>query len=451
LSYEGILRNGITMNFIRMWLIILLLIIPFHVRINLGIRSWSASIAKYFNRMDELTVIILFPIAAIILYKRYKQGESHLYHYILLMLSIIAISIAGLISGFLNENALEATLLGTFAYVKFFFLIFIYAAFFRELHVVKKIIRYTVIIAVIVGIVAIAHEIWAILYKYMFDNKLEGEGLSYIINNFFSWITGDMLKPANWRGGIYRTSSLLSHYNLLGFYSILILTMYLHTTKKVNFLIFISLLGGIFVSVSRSAYGCFCLLAGIQVFKGRKWLAYFLIPFIILFFYINIFFHEIDYNRQPEDVGGIITYREYAADKAMTIWKDHPLLGVGPGMFGGDIAKRFHSPFYEEYNYKKAFLSRFQDLDQFWPQALAEIGIIGTAAFTGLIATIIVIFLNLKQGASSQELKDLYAGLTLLTLFIFLIHSFGSSMNMVSVMLTYAAFSGMGLGIERRM
>jgi O-antigen ligase len=31
----------------------------------------------------------------------------------------------------------------------------------------------------------------------------------------------------------------------------------------------------------------------------------------------------------------VISYRKYTNHKAMQVWKDHPLWGVGPGMFGG--------------------------------------------------------------------------------------------------------------------
>ena len=130
----------------------------------------------------------------------------------------------------------------------------------------------------------------------------------------------------------------------------------------------------------------------------------------------------------------------------MDIWKDYPLLGVGPGMFGGVVAKRSTSPFYEEYNFPSNLMNSFSDLDQFWPQALAETGVIGTIVFSNVYICLLLAMLMYKKMVLTVELKNYLAGLSMITVFIFF-NTFASSLNIVSILYPYCALTGMGLGI----
>ena len=62
----------------------------------------------------------------------------------------------------------------------------------------------------------------------------------------------------------------------------------------------------------------------------------------------------------------------------------HPLLGVGPGMYGGAVADIFGTPIYAEYKTNKLFTNPAQNtVDNFWLHILVEAGILGTLAFIG--------------------------------------------------------------------
>jgi len=45
-----------------------------------------------------------------------------------------------------------------------------------------------------------------------------------------------------------------------------------------------------------------------------------------------------------------LNFRSVMRSKALEVWRDYPLLGVGPGMFGGNIAERAGTHLYNEYN-----------------------------------------------------------------------------------------------------
>ena len=73
-------------------------------------------------------------------------------------------------------------------------------------------------------------------------------------------------------------------------------------------------------------------------------------------------------------------YRVYAALKSAEIWSDHPLLGVGPGRFGGAVAQRFGSPVHEAYRVLPLD-GVHEPLDLFWARLPAEIGLLGAATY----------------------------------------------------------------------
>jgi putative inorganic carbon (HCO3(-)) transporter len=67
---------------------------------------------------------------------------------------------------------------------------------------------------------------------------------------------------------------------------------------------------------------------------------------------------------------------------ALPIIRDHPLLGVGPGRYGGAVAHTFGTPVYAEYETDVLFWRPTQrTVDNFWLHLLVETGFIGLAAF----------------------------------------------------------------------
>jgi O-antigen ligase len=73
---------------------------------------------------------------------------------------------------------------------------------------------------------------------------------------------------------------------------------------------------------------------------------------------------------------------------ALPIIRDHPILGVGPGRYGGTIANSIPTPIYEEYDTDVLFKDPTQrTVDNFWLHILVETGVLGLAAF--LVAAIL--------------------------------------------------------------
>ncbi|MDA8092029.1 MAG: O-antigen ligase family protein [Nitrospiraceae bacterium] len=453
----------------RVWLAGILLFVPFQMM--LAERTvWG------FNYLYQITIVLFFPIAIGRLYRERGLFRGSL---VFFSVPLLAVAVSGAISGLINRNPLFVTTLGIFDYVKNFLVIFIYAAFFTEADEWQKILNYLLVIGAALGAVAFLQEIWALNFHYLFDYNIYHTD-NYILRSLpaESWKMMDF-----WRLGIYRASSLMDHPDALGLYCLLLLFIYLSARKEINPLLFFLLYTGVFVGVSRMVYAGFMLLAGVQFFRGRRWIAAFSVPIIVLMFFmsglpdldvshllkgdireggIKIFqvlhtgvkkkeinAEEIT-NEEEEAKLGAWDFREYARDKAMKIWSDSPVLGAGPGMFGGVISVMFNSPVYKKYGFSQQwydYMKPFRSLDQFWPQALAELGAEGTLVFAGFLLSILVCLSFLGKRSRQADARGLFAGLAGACLLIF-VYTMGSGLNEASFLFTYCAFVGMALGYE---
>jgi putative inorganic carbon (HCO3(-)) transporter len=87
---------------------------------------------------------------------------------------------------------------------------------------------------------------------------------------------------------------------------------------------------------------------------------------------------------------------------AIPILRDHPLLGVGPGRYGGAAADHFSSPVHQQYGTDK--LLRWQrTVDNFWLHLLGEAGLLGTAAFIALIGVVVVRLVSTAPQAAGSR------------------------------------------------
>lgn len=68
---------------------------------------------------------------------------------------------------------------------------------------------------------------------------------------------------------------------------------------------------------------------------------------------------------------------------AAPIVVDHPVIGAGPGRYGGAVAWRFGTPLYAEYT--DGAVPRGRTVDNFWLHLLVEFGVLGTLLFATAI------------------------------------------------------------------
>lgn len=429
-------------------------------------KVWNTDLSTFFRRLDEFTIIIFFFLALIEFYKN-KEFLNRSY-YILLSLILISICL-GVFSGMVNKNPLLMTIHGTFDNIKYFLVLLIYAAFFREFKDFKKIFEILLIFAILMGFIAFIQEIWVLISRYIF--KVDIQKIFYL--DFYHFLNPGYVGDHNslWRLGIFRVSSFMVNANIMGLYCLLILTIYSHTVKKINVAVFISLFSGIFGSVSRVVFSSFLLLGAIQVLKGKKLWIFALIPIVLILFY----FSPLPKKLLPKTIsespmflmGGNVhnNITETEVDKenwdlfrgqirgtAIKIWKENVLFGIGPAAYGSALSLKYNPSVYEYKTYKflplaLLYLKEWKDPDQYWPVLLAQVGIAGTACFAALFMYLLLKLYRLKNRASSDDTRNLCTGLLLYTVVV-LIYTFGYSLNIPPVLFTFFAFVGIALGLN---
>jgi O-antigen ligase len=158
----------------------------------------------------------------------------------------------------------------------------------------------------------------------------------------------------------------------------------------------------------------------------------------------------VSYSYIVKELESETYFRKYTIAKSVEVWRDHPLLGVGPGMFGSWITGVTESAdVFNKYDFDPlwlAMMTRHRTLDQFWFQLLAETGIVNTFAFVALLLVLWRITLR-----RSRLSKDVFRGRLLYGLsaapVIVATYCFGNVLNVTSVLLTYCVLLGLAWGM----
>jgi O-antigen ligase len=88
------------------------------------------------------------------------------------------------------------------------------------------------------------------------------------------------------------------------------------------------------------------------------------------------------------------------------ILRDHALIGVGPGRYGGAAANIFGTPIYAQYGTDRLFTNPTQrTVDGFWLHIWIEGGTAGLLAFLGIIAaTLRPVFRSARTAAGGTRI-----------------------------------------------
>lgn len=109
--------------------------------------------------------------------------------------------------------------------------------------------------------------------------------------------------------------------------------------------------------------------------------------------------------------------RLWAMANGLYIFKQHPLIGAGPGSYGGKLAAEFGSPVYLE-GIQKGYTALYYTDNQF-VELLVQGGILGILSFVGFIVSVITALVR-----KSLEKKNILVLAMLSTFFCFLIGGF---------------------------
>jgi O-antigen ligase len=93
--------------------------------------------------------------------------------------------------------------------------------------------------------------------------------------------------------------------------------------------------------------------------------------------------------RPPDPFRGMTSeeVRLYFLRTGIAVVMDHPILGVGPGRYGGAAATIVPSPVYDEYGIT---LGRLRTVHNFWLHLAGEVGVIGVSVFLTIVVSLFV-------------------------------------------------------------
>lgn len=100
-------------------------------------------------------------------------------------------------------------------------------------------------------------------------------------------------------------------------------------------------------------------------------------------------------------VGGGEDLRVLFILNSLPIVADHPLIGVGPGRYGGAAADIYDTPTYARYGTDKLFTNPTQrTVDDFWLHLLVESGLLGLATYLAMVGAALGPIVRAARGAS---------------------------------------------------
>ena len=373
-------------------------------------------LSRGFLWTDEIFVVVVLGLFFLILFYKWRMKSGAFQILVVLFLFCIM----GIFSGLWNNNRFIVSANGIFDYIKNFLPIPIFCLFKLQKRKVKSLYKILHRLALFFCLVAILQEIAFFL----------GYSVSGMV-----------------RFGFLRTPSLLGHPNAFGLYALLFFILDFSLYRRVRWqnLVFIM---GIFFSVSRMVWAAFFIAYFYLLIQGKdkKSVRSFALVIILIALSVPSF-----YLHTYREMGSEHYYRGYVLAKSIEIWEDHPVMGVGPGMYGGVVSVVFNSPVYEEYDFSQKWydygLKGFHSLDQFWPQCLAETGLIGIFIFIALLFVLWRIAKRIFLITKDPFCRNILTGFSAMPI-VLAVYLLGGGLNLSAILLTYTILFGMILGIK---
>lgn len=370
---------------------IALLSLPLFVIIDFFVKNYTSG---FFGLWDE--AIFLF-LLTIILYRLYK-GKKFTFKFTNLIYPILAFLFVGLLSTYVSkEVSIGQGIEGIRSVIQsfIFFLIVINA------NISKKASRFLLFISILACVIASLYGI----YQY----------------------TAGIAVPPNWLdkdtevGMGTRAFSFLGSPNAFAGYCVLFAPICLgfFFRKKLNIshkalfmLFFFTITGGLLSTLTRAALLAFIpslILFGILIKRTKIVLPLVLILIVAILSvspirqrFLNLFSEQY---QVKSEIGG----RNYRWNLALSIFEENPILGRGPGSYGGATAYR-----YQEFNGLY--------VDNYYLEILSNYGFLGFIIFLWLIFEIIrTVLISLNK--VSEDDKYIIYGI-LCGIIGFLIHNF---------------------------
>jgi len=414
---EGAARLG------RLWLLAVVVV----VAVQLPVIRWAES-AAWARWLDELSLVGLAAIAAIVRLRERDRGVCG-ERWLALALALFVSSCA--ISALVRHTGLAAFALGTFDYVKN--LVFLWCAATLADDALRR------RLVLVVRTLAFAAVLWALLEVAL------------------GWLFSETLNPLRYRFGIYRPDGPMGHPNLLGLFLLLAILVEMTVGSRRTSLVALFYLG-MASTLSRIVHAAATVVLAPLVRRAPALALAVVGSALIVVATASLTEDELAgaTDSAPQGTseqaasGAEASYRAFAIAHGLRVWRDHPWLGVGAGRFGGVVSAQLDSDVYERYPIPPRWRPLFDELhslDIFYPQLLAELGIVGTTSFAALAAVLLVVVLRRWRSAVGEDRE--WAGAAALALCVVPIYCLGAGLNLSAFLVPTMIGAGVSLATRR--
>jgi hypothetical protein len=309
---------------------------------------------------DFLTVFFIFALAAETVFPTLRLSQVPLWRPAALLLAIC------LLSAVHNHLTPRAVAIGTYVLLKNFIWFFLAASIRLDDRGYRNVFRF--LIVVLGGILAFG---------------------------FVQFATGDLTYnllglQADYRFGIVRLRSIFIRpvylSEAMALLAVLAASAYIEFRRTVYLTLVLGALVAVALTMLVKTVMALGLAVGFLLLRKRPWL---IVPYAVgaavatgsfaEYGTENVRFQFATYLESPRSV------RREGYRIGGEILRDSPLLGAGPGMFGGYAATVLDSPIPARYDFINYDNQDYSSIDAFWPHLAGEVGLIGLAVFVWLL------------------------------------------------------------------
>jgi hypothetical protein len=424
--------SGITSKFfdvsflVKRFLMLYLILLPFQMIPNF-LSLEESIITKIISNIDELTTLSMFFILLTFIalkprvYRfRYDAMPTRL---LLLFLFVACLSILWN-SMLWNRLYILQGFFSTYNFLKNIIVVCFFATLKWDKNDLKFLIKGIAITVLILAIAGIIGEILALTGK---------DSLNLVIT-----------EESKTRFGFYRVQSLtgegstnyLAMYGVLGFFLVDFAFKYSISRKLGKFIVFLLI---IFTFSKRGLLSLFFMVLLIRKKIKSLWLFSLLIIGVFGLYIIFLILETSDI-VDPEHY-----MRAYGYLKSFELFIQHPILGIGPGMFGDLGSIIFGSPYYSDistFMYDK--IAERGGIDSFWPLILSQTGILGFLLFGAIFTSF---YLKIERIANKFKILDneLYKLGRVLAAYIIVLILMALGSNLNKPFVTYTFFGMYGI------
>lgn len=396
----------------------LLIFLPFQITIQKRF-----DLPFYFLWVDEVLILLSFILFLFSLscLGKIKKGAWYV------LVALLVIVIIGYLSVLFNGVPFKIGSGAVFNYIKNFLPIPIFCFFIIPKSNVLLLHKILHRVALFLCVFSILQEI-AFFLGFPMDTMMANFEYLYTFRRF----------------GFIRTPSLMWHPNEFGLYALFFFISDFSIKRRLRWQNLI-LFTGIILSGSRIVWAAlFFAFLYLLIQRNKRVIG---VCFLATIIAIGILASGI---KSAGELTSEDYFRRYTVLKSIEIWRDHPFLGVGPGMYGGWITQSFRSPIFEKYHFEARWIEaieRSRTLDSFWFQHLAENGVFGVLAFIMLLILLWQIAIREAMFTQDPYRKNLLLGFSAVPIIISL-YLCTNTLNITSFLLTYGIFFGMTLGMR---